>query len=389
MNMEAPIEDQRIPIEDAKLAIEIFKKALEYRPQIKAAIVGGEYLALSNEERIREMLTPRIGLTYADEKKTIPFLFFRFVGDESPVVEAFFYPYEAILGFLSEARARAHLMKLEGAEIEKFAFSSSIEMSIIMIDSFYQRAELMMDSFTMEVIAEWRRQKRQNTVHYHAERGNILNLQKETGLENAVQGYAKNVLRLWKYQGQTYENWQKIRLAEEYDEGGIYKHWKRLSKLVSEDEDWQEYAKAGKFGDTPDDLLDKLKDLDRRNKVTTEHRVSELAIEHAARRATLIKKTSVSNSILERRKKGVKVTGYSSGQLFEYLKEGRNLVAKLEAQRALMAQEKGGVLAEQENESAQMEKAKSLEQKIDFIQAESEKPSEQNGDSAQEKPDPK
>ena len=52
MNMEAPIEDQRIPIEDAKLAIEIFKKALEYRPQIKAAIVGGEYLALSNEERM-------------------------------------------------------------------------------------------------------------------------------------------------------------------------------------------------------------------------------------------------------------------------------------------------------------------------------------------------
>lgn len=49
-------------------------------------------------------------------------LFFRFVGDGSPVVEAFFSPYEAILTFLDEARARARLMKLEGPEIENLPY---------------------------------------------------------------------------------------------------------------------------------------------------------------------------------------------------------------------------------------------------------------------------
>jgi hypothetical protein len=55
--MEESEEVRRTPIEDAKLAVEIFKKALEYRPLIKAAIVGDEYGALSNDERLTEMLT--------------------------------------------------------------------------------------------------------------------------------------------------------------------------------------------------------------------------------------------------------------------------------------------------------------------------------------------
>ncbi len=61
----------------------------------------------------------------------------------------------------------------------------------------------MMDSFVTEVIAEWRRQKRRNTAHYFAERGKIIIIQKETALEIAVQTYAKRVLQLWKYQGQS------------------------------------------------------------------------------------------------------------------------------------------------------------------------------------------
>src|SRR5947209_16391068 len=128
-------------------------------------------------------------------------------------------------------------------------------MTLIMIDNFYRRGELMMDSFTYEVIAQWRIQNSQNAIQYHAERGNILEKSKDPKLENLLKIYTKDVLELWKFQGQTQENWRKLRLAEEYD--AVYKHWKRLSKILSE-EDWREYANAGKFQDTPDDLLDKL-----------------------------------------------------------------------------------------------------------------------------------
>src|SRR5947199_2249756 len=137
------MEEQSINLEDAKLAIEIFKQVIEHRPFIKKATLGQEFLALSNEERLNEMLTPRIGLFYADEGGKVPGLFFRFVGDESPVVEAFFYPFEAILSFLSEARSYVQWLNLPDRtdeEKEKMAIYRATEMTEIMVDNFYQRA---------------------------------------------------------------------------------------------------------------------------------------------------------------------------------------------------------------------------------------------------------
>lgn len=78
-----------------------------------------------------------------------PCLFFRFVGNESPVVEAIFYPYEAILSFLSQSRAYFQWLNLTertAEEQESMAREQAVEMTLIMIDSFHQRAELMMDS---------------------------------------------------------------------------------------------------------------------------------------------------------------------------------------------------------------------------------------------------
>src|ERR1051325_11451176 len=83
--------------------------------------------------------------------------------------------------------------------------------------------------------------------------------------------------------------------------------------------------------DTPDDLLDKLLDIDRRDAKTADVRLSELALEHAARRVGLIKKHGVSDSVVGQRKKGVRVSGSSNGHLFEFLKQGREYIAKAQA----------------------------------------------------------
>jgi hypothetical protein len=383
------VDQQPTTIEDAILAIEIFKKALEYRPRIVSAIVGEEYRALSNEARIQEMLQPRVGTIYADEKKTIPALFFRFVGDESPIVEAYFYPYEAILSFLAEARSFAQWIRrpeADDAEVERNAFELSVEMTVMMIDHFYPRGRLMMDSFVWEVIVQWRLQNEQRAQQYRAGQGEIVPKRKNKALDNAIEVYAKEIVGLWRWQGQNLENVQKLQLAEDYDD--IYQHWKRLSKIAG-DKDWLEYAKPNKFHDTPDDLLERLPDIDRRDDKTTEDRLSALALEHAARRAGLIKKHGVSPSIIDLRKKGIKATGYSVGLLFDYLKQGRELAEHLKEQEKLSAQEKEGVLPEQVRDSGQMEKAKSLEQKISFIQTEKEKPTDESGDSAQGENAPK
>ncbi len=352
-------EEQSMSEQDALLAIEILKKALEYRPQIQKAILGDELEALPPDEKANEWFSPRVSIQYVGEGGNIPSLYFRFIGAEAPIVEALFYPIEAVYFFLTEARSYARWIskpEVTEEEIEKIAFDGAIDMTLIMIENFYRRAELMMGNFTYEVIAQWRTQNRQDVIQYHAEQGNILERRKDSTLENLLKIYTKDVLQLWKYQGQTRENWRKLVLSEEY--GPILKHWKRLSKMMSEDEDWQEYVKAGKFHDTPDDLLKKLADIDRRDAQTIDLKMSELAIEHAARRVSLIKKAGLSDSILERRKKGIKVSGYSSGQLFEYLKEGRDLAAQLNEQQELLAQERQTAATEQESESVQIKKRK-------------------------------
>ena len=365
------MEQQNISQQDALLTIEIFKKALEYRPHIRKAILGDDFLGLQPLDRVAETLTPRTALFYSDGSNGMPGLFFRFVGEESPIVEAIYYPFEAIYSFLDEARYYVRKFsppEQPDEEIEKISVDHATEMTLILFDNFYQRAGLMMASFISEVMAQWHVQTRQNAIQDQAERGYIAPRQKDTSIEKTIKNYTKAVLQLWKYQGQTQQNWRKIQLAEEYE--AIHRHWKRLSKMCG-DVDWREYAKIQRFQDTPDDLLDKLMDIDRRDNKATENRVSELAIEHAARRVSLIKNQGVHESVINRRRRGIKISGYSSGQLFEFLRLGRELRAKVQAAQEALAQDEITTLSEQEGESAQEKKMESPEQKIDSTQASS------------------
>lgn len=374
-------EEKDISEKDALLSIEILKKALEFRPQIRKAILGDELQALSPDEKANELFSPRVAIHYVGGN--IPSLYFRFIGAESPIVEVFFYPIEAVYSFLVEARAHARWIskpEVTDEEIEKLAVDRAIDITLIMIDNFYRRAELMMENLTYEVIAQWRIQNMQNVIQYHAERGNILEQRKDPTLENILKIYTNEVLQLWKYQGQTEVNWRKLSLAEEYD--AIHRHSKRLGKLLSED-DWREYAKAGKFQDTPDDLLDKLGNADRLDDEATDNRLCELAIEHAARRVRLIKKRSINQSVINQRQKGIRVTGYTSTRLFSFLKEGREMKERLSAVQGNPTQERTPVSVEQSKDSAQIRKANSFKQKLKFVQENSGEPVEQNGDSAQ------
>jgi hypothetical protein len=375
-------EPNTISPADAKLAVEILKKALEYRP-LPPAIVGQAFSSLTHEERLTESMTPRMALSYADEGKALPTLYFRFVGDAASIVEAIFYPYQAILTFLAEARDFGTIIYPLGSDETKraqFVFDRSVEMTLIMLDHFYQRAELMMESFTWEVITQWQLQNTQRVIHYQAELGEVVPKKKDKSLENALTHYTEQILNLWKWQGQTVETNRKLRLAEDYE--AIYMHWKRLLGMVGH-EDWLEYTKPKKFADTPDDLLAKLPDIDRRDEETTKSRLSGFAVEHAARRAGLIKKHGVDPSILKKRRNGIKATGYSASHLFQYLKEGRELLIKWKEREAFMTQAREGIALEQAVNSAPMEKANSLEQNIQFSQTENRSPGEQIPDSAQ------
>jgi hypothetical protein len=290
---------QGISMEDGALAIEIFLKALTFRPHIPQRVFGEDFAGVSIQQIIPEMLEPRVMVLHMGPSGKFPCLFFRFVGTESPLVEAIFYPYEAILFFLSQARSYiqwANPPDRSEQEREAMAREKAIEMTLIMVDSFHQRSELMMDSLISEILAQWRVHQTENIIHFTAERGDTIPRGKNPEIAKAIKNYSRELTNFWKYHIRSYTGGQKVRFVTEYDD--VYKHWKRLSKMLSE-EGWREYAKAGKFADTPDDLIERLENLDRSDRSAVAVRVSDLALEHAGRRARLI-----TNKVLRNRSCG-------------------------------------------------------------------------------------
>lgn len=83
------MEDERvISDEDGKSALEIFKKALGFRPNMQKAILGTDLSALSEEEQLNERLTPTVAVHHFDLTPEIPYLYPRFVGDMTPVINS-------------------------------------------------------------------------------------------------------------------------------------------------------------------------------------------------------------------------------------------------------------------------------------------------------------
>lgn len=376
-------QEEAMSAEDVLTVVKIIRKAISYRTWLKEGIIGEKYIALTDEQKMAEMLKPRITFFFVDKAQKIPALFFRFIGSEFTTIEAFFYPFDAVHYFLNHARQSA--LRFSTSEntkeqIEEAAFGYAVDMFSIMIDNFYRRAELMMDSFTDEVVAQWMHQVQQNFAQHNAEQGFSIAMPKNHLTPKFIKNYAKDIVDLWKYQGQSYDSWRKAELVREYDL--LLKHWRLFSQQSRTNEDWREYVKAGKFKDTPDDLLDKFENTDRADDAAVTIRISEFAIEHAARRVGLLKKKSVDKSVLEKRKQGIRVSGYSSKILFDFLKEGREIITQTAQFKARLAHDEMPNVPQQLNNSAYTEKLKSLQQKLDCIDDEFQKKGKQNNESA-------
>jgi hypothetical protein len=177
-----------------------------------------------------------------------------------------------------------------------------------------------MQSITEETINEWYRQENENYREWSSRQGIYV-----PSIENNVKKARKQIINdhlnevktVWDGEKKRFENYQKFRLAEEYEK--LMKHWETISLLYRNKKDYLGYAKMPNFEDTPDDLLEELKGSHHRG-------VSLKAIEHAARRVSLINLECKDEEILNKRKQGFTVTGLSQTTLFKYLSEGRNFI---------------------------------------------------------------
>ncbi len=375
-----------ISLEDAMLAVEVVKKALSFRPFIKEGLFGERYLALSEEQRMEEFLNPRISIFYPDKNKQIPAIFLRITGDEGPLTETFFYPVEAAWSFLDEGRSYVQQNRPDNwtdKQVEDAAIDNAVEMMLIMLDNIYPRALMMMESFTMETIAQWYFETHRRVIHYVSDQGDKVPRARDLMMDGTLKSYTSKVKRMWKNQGQGGEAWRKVEFADEYER--LYRHWRNLARMASEAEDnLEDYAKAGQFKDTPDDLLKKLMGIDRSSTEAMARNVSELALEHAARRTRLIKTAGASEWARKKRKDGIRVSDYSSAQLFAFLKEGKEAKQIAEEGRKVQDRLATYPVPEGESDSTLKEKRKLLEQKLEFIRNKSHDSSEPNDGLAME-----
>lgn len=218
-NEKAELIINSIPEKDAYIVLEISEKAIEVM-NINEQISDVEFAALTEHERYIERITPRIEKFKLNEKLST--IFIRFVGDETPIAEALFYPIEAVWTFLNTGRNYFNTpgTTLTEDEIEKSAFNKAVDMFSIMLRTIYPRVMTTISSMTDETISEWYRQQNEDFREYYSRQGvivpdnqpNIKKVQKEI-----FNDHNKQVSGVWERYRKNNENFQKMRFAEQYE----------------------------------------------------------------------------------------------------------------------------------------------------------------------------
>ena len=182
--------------------------------------------------------------------------------------------------------------------------------------------DLAMGNFTDEVIHNWIIEWYKWEKKINSEKGiksPPLTMGEKEFFRKLMKNHEDDVVELWFNNIDRSLDQKKIQLAKEYL--SLLNHWKKLRKEYDgNNPDWREYAKAGKFIDTPNDLIELFEDC---------RDMSHLALEQAGRRAELVN-PEMKGEDLEKRQNGIKVTGYTPRQLRNFKDEGEKLLSEMQ-----------------------------------------------------------
>ncbi len=325
-NEKATLIIDSIPEHDALIVLEIIDKTIEVM-NIKEQISEEAFAALTDQQKYIEKISPRIEKVKLNEQLSC--IFIRFVGNETPIAESLFYPIVAVWAFLDVARNyyKTPENKLTPEEIEKFAFNKAVNMFCIMLRNIYPRIEATLKSITSETINEWYRQEHQHFRAYYSQQGIVITddeiFYKEIR-NKIINDHSKEVKGVWEREQKNFENYQKMRFAEEYKK--LSEHWDTISILYRRKRDWLGYAKRDGFQDTPDDLLEEMKGSHHRG-------MSLKALEHSARRVGLVNLDDRNEETVEKRRNGIQASGFSETTLYKYLEAGRKIIGLITTQQ--------------------------------------------------------
>ncbi len=124
-------------------------------------------------------------------------------------------------------------------------------MTLTLISKVYQRMDLALRNHADEVITNWQIELFRRLKKIHEKHGEKSpRLREKTYFRNFIKSYENNLMSLWFDSSEEGQKEARIQFAKDYP--SILKHWQKLRREGgNEDSDWREYAKAGKFIDTP------------------------------------------------------------------------------------------------------------------------------------------
>jgi hypothetical protein len=250
-----------------------------------------------------------------------PILRLRFFDEGFQIVEALYDPAMAAVGFLNSADDfwRSRVPK-DSDGYEELVFASAVNLLVWMLSKMHIRLWYAMGDLGDETGHDW--EARQCAIEEKEFLAQGIKVDYKTGevRKKLLQAQQKQIRQLWAWtKGGSDRDYdptaeQKKGFAEQYP--AILDHWEDINKWCRREDrhNWRGLAKVAPFGDTPDDLLDKLEDSEPEG-------ISALALEHTARRVGIKKPRSSSAQ-----DSTVHASGISRAQLYRILGEGKLLL---------------------------------------------------------------
>ncbi|HEV2862566.1 MAG TPA: hypothetical protein VGX48_16245 [Pyrinomonadaceae bacterium] len=319
MSTEAQQDDLgRVTVEQAN---EVIAKALE----VERVEDYSEYSEENGSQRPKPTILkvqcpegPGVWISFHDEKRAL--------------AEAIFYPLYPAQIFLEHARImitwRAESYKLTDEQREKVIFDNAVLMMRYMLHFIQRRVDLSLGNMVHEITEVRNIELRAWDEEQYRAAGIPLRYKNQDEFRtNLFNDYVAEIKRLWNMPSPggskadvVATNEQLMTFAGEYPK--LLKHWQEVIKWRKShlDRNWRGHAKVDN-ADTPDDLLDKLDDLDPYTR-----QASKLAHEHAARRANILRAENCDEETLKARESGIPATGCSESQLSRLRRRGEKLL---------------------------------------------------------------
>jgi hypothetical protein len=261
-----------------------------------------------------------------------PCVWLKFHDEQRVLAEAIFYPLYPAQIFLEQARImitwRAERYKLTDEEREQVIFDNAVLMMRYMLGFIQRRVDLSIGNMVYEIIDVRNTELRGWDEERHRAVGISLRYKNQDEYRTTLfNEYVAEIKKLWNMPspgGSKADvfatNEQLMTFAREYPK--LLKHWREVTKWRKShlDRNWREHAKVDNT-DTPDDLLDKLDDLDPYTR-----QASKLAHEHAARRANILRAENCDEETLKARERGIPATGCSESQLSRLRRRGEKML---------------------------------------------------------------